>query len=246
MRAELLAHLEEVLAPTADDDHAAAAVTKLGSPRDIVAEALGTNRPRPWLRRVRRRTWLWAALVVVVVGTGVAALVIALLPAQMPSPVDVDGFGVASFGRRRDQPRESGRRGERAQHQPRSWQRQGFLLEFYNGTSVTQTLIGLRPGAFVFGGQNRDYRLEFAKAGQIPDWDHASYRPGPVDIAPNQSVDARLSWDQRMCPRRPTRLDDGSSRPARPRERNDPHRVDLSVRGSRAARHPSHLLTRSR
>ena len=152
LRQQITAHLDEALQPGADDQDVAAALSRLGSPADLAAEAgaaipvrlsesiMMTARAR--LARVGRRTWIRLGAAIVAAGIVAGYLLFYLTAGSLQvGPQALWWY-----------PQDSARAvtttadGATQVTVPiRSGQRQGFAVGIYNPTDVTQTIMGV-PG----------------------------------------------------------------------------------------------------
>ena len=151
LKEQITAHLADTLPPDADDEQVTAVLNRLGSPTEFTAElAQGAAGPRAalgmtraWLRgelaRVRRRTWYFASVIVVLAGLLTGYLVYYLAPA------DLFYDGAAGWWYRQDWTRQADTTANEATQTTvpiRSGQRQGYFVAIYNPADVTQTIVG--------------------------------------------------------------------------------------------------------
>jgi hypothetical protein len=149
LKEQLRAHLDEALPPDASDEQVREALAQLGSPPELAAEAravAGVTGPTApvsglWgrLARVRRRTWVIASLIVILIAGAAkyADYYLSVAPLQYSNggdwwyAQDVKHQNIASTY-------TSTQNTTRI----RSGQRQGYLISIYNPTRVTQTIVG--------------------------------------------------------------------------------------------------------
>jgi hypothetical protein len=218
LKEQLTAHLEEVIRPGADDQEIAAALRQLGSPAALVAEASPASAgpatarrtapatlARAFLISVRPRTWI--VLAVVVIGLIVAGRVADLYWSAYPLSYTGDGDWWYHQDARHE---HIVRTDTQAQNTTaiRSGQRQGYVVAVYNGSLVTETIVGDASGPHLGwdnpGGPNeqiavsRSYTdIANGLAGQ--DWaGHLAFGL-PVAIPPLQTRLVRVFWTSRVC-----------------------------------------------
>jgi hypothetical protein len=151
LRAQITAHIDEALPPSADDQDVAAALSRLGLPAVLAAEA-GAAVPirlseairmtaHTRLARVSRSTWIKLGVAVVITGI-VAGYLVFYLAA---GPLEVGPQSMWWYPQDSAQEVMTTADGATQITVPiRSGQRQGFAIGIYNPTDVTQTIVG--PG----------------------------------------------------------------------------------------------------
>jgi hypothetical protein len=156
LREQIAAHLDEALPPDADDEEISAVLNRLGSPADLAAEAVAAAagpvadvRGSTWLwyrlARVHRVSWILAALVVILAGTGAGYLHHYL----SAGPLTADPLNDAAWAYPQDVRHEvnaSLNNTFQSTVPIRSGQRQGYILGIYNPTNVTETIVGSASG----------------------------------------------------------------------------------------------------
>ena len=215
IREQITGHLDEALPPDADDQEIAAALSRLGPPGSLAAEAMargsgtvpGTDAPVTAgiligrrLERVRGRTWLIAAVVVTLVVIG-AVRTAAFLTADPLEPGSYAGWWYAQDYKHNVE--ESANDSIQSTTPIRSGQRQGYFVEVYNDTDVAQTIIGDGAGPSI-GGNNPggDHEQIAVSQNGVPDDLHAmvGYRFAPTGvIPPHQSRLVRVLWTSDFC-----------------------------------------------
>jgi len=152
LRDQILAHLDDALPADADDAQIAAALSRLGSPVDLAAEAkaelgptvrqaLGASARRKWARvaGVRRRTKVVAALVALLLVAGGTYLGLVLTAPLIQYGDD------GAWWYSQDYTHEIDTSADGAQQSTvpvRSGQRQGFLFAIDNPSNFTETVLG--------------------------------------------------------------------------------------------------------
>jgi hypothetical protein len=152
LRDQIAAHLDDVLPAGADDAQIAAALSRLGTPADLAADAkaqfgptirevLAAGARRKWARvtGARRRTKVLAAVIVLGLVTGGTYLGLILT-----APL-IQTDGEATWWYPQDAGREVWASADGAQQVTvpiRSGQRQGFAFGIYNPSNFTETVVG--------------------------------------------------------------------------------------------------------
>jgi hypothetical protein len=215
LKEQLKAHLDEALPPEPSEEEVAATLARLGSAPELAAEArafagvTGTTAPTSgfWgqLARVRRRTWVIAGLIVILIAA-VAKYADYYLSA---APLQYENGG--DWWYQQDVRHQSIARTNTATQNTtliRSGQRQGYLISIYNPTKVTQTIVGDASGPHIGwdnpGGGHEQIAASRSNAdigngfvGQI-----AARGVGftmPVSIPPFQTRLVRVLWTSDVC-----------------------------------------------
>jgi hypothetical protein len=195
LREQITGHLDEALAPDAADQEVAGVLQRLGAPGDLASEAAATAGKRPWLARLGWRRWALIAMAVVLT-TGVAGYVVTTLGT---GPLIVSG--TSSWWYPQDASREAdiSADGQSQTMVPiRLGQRQGFLIQVFNTTGRTQTVLG-PVGAFGIG--SSPYHVSMSP--DDPDHIRGTFRSlrygAPVPVPPHQSRYLRVLWISRAC-----------------------------------------------
>jgi hypothetical protein len=217
LREQITTHLDDVLGPDASDQEAAAALHRLGAPRDLAAEAgagaagpaqaaaaeagAGTTSPAPAGRRPRRglpagrgrRFWALATAVVILAagGTGYIASV------EAASPLQIDGTEGWWYPQDAAHQVETEADGASQDTVPiRTGQRQGLFFQVNNQSAWTQTIIGFGGNAWPSPGAPYA-QLSVSTRGYAHGWpglprsDHYSMRGV---IPPDSSRILRIMW----------------------------------------------------
>jgi hypothetical protein len=211
LREQIGAHLEEALRPGAGDQEVAAALSELGSPAEIAAEAKAAGqtpaaRPaRTGLARVRGFVWLAVGLAVIlaVAGARYADKYRSAAPLQYWN-------NAGDWWYPQDASNENIARADNATQNTapiRSGQRQGYVIAIFNDTNVTQTVVGDASGETGWNSPgagteqltvSRSY-VDVANgvAGQSA---ARGIRFGlPVSIPPLQARLVRVLWTSDLC-----------------------------------------------
>jgi hypothetical protein len=215
LKEQITAHLDDALAPGADDLTVAATLRRLGSPPDLAAEA-GALTPAPgatptssalrlFLTSLRPRTWLIAAFAVILIAIAAkfTDYYLSVPPLQFNYgadwwyPQDVRHQVVVSAG-------------STVQNTTpiRSGQRQGYVVDIYNGTKVTQTILGDASGPHLGWDNPGGPKEHLAVSRSYTDIangvigesaaTHLAFTL-PVSIPPFQSRLVRVTWTSDLC-----------------------------------------------
>jgi hypothetical protein len=163
LREQITAHITDALPRDAADEQVAAVLARLGSPAELAAEAaagatthatdeagLGgrgddaVTRPPRRTRRPWRKWWFWVTAGAVVAVVAVVAVFESKLNALETAPVLTAG-GSETWWYRQDTAREVDTSADGATQSTvpiRSGQWQGFVIDLYNGSNQTQTVLG--------------------------------------------------------------------------------------------------------
>ncbi len=153
LREQITAHLDDLLSPEADDLEVSAALSRLGSPTELAAEATAESsaasqaRPR---RTVRTRLVAFGWRRWLLVGTGVllAAVALGYYVAMQTAP-ELIFNGNESWWYRQDAAREVDTSADGASQTTvpiRSGHWQGFAITLVNESDWTQTVLGPPTG----------------------------------------------------------------------------------------------------
>jgi hypothetical protein len=199
LREQVVAHIDEAVGPDASDEEIAAVLRGLGSARALVAEAAAATGKRPWPARVGWKGWtLIAALVLVV-----AAVSGYYIRINSVGPLHVEGS--SGWWYRPDYTRQVTTEADQAVQTTvpiRPGQRQGFFIQVFNFTGMTQTVIGSNLEGF---GPNGGTDGTVTLSTMDPELSGHSGQPHalayslPVSIPPGQSRYLRITWISHGC-----------------------------------------------
>jgi hypothetical protein len=212
---QISAHLEEALPPGADDQQVAAALSELGSPAEIAAEARATGAaasPKPaappartGLARVRGFIWVAVALaaILVVAGARYADKYRSAPPLQY-------WLSTGDWWYAQDANHESIARADTTTQNTapiRSGQRQGYVIAIFNDTDVTQTVVGDASGETGWNNPGSGTeQLTVSRSytdvanGVVGESAAQNIRFGlPVSIPPLQARLVRVLWTSDLC-----------------------------------------------
>jgi hypothetical protein len=215
LRAHISAQLTESLPPDADDDGVAAALSRLGTPSELAAGAAGGGHAggqearrrlsvRAWLARLgwRRQTALALAAAVVI------AAVAYVIVVQTAAPLVFEGS--AGWWFRADWSRAVQTSADGASQTTvpiRSGQRQGYFVDLYNPSNLTQTILGPATGQGVpadsIGSPAQAADVRVSAPNRIIDEGGASFGGVkfviPGVIPPHQLRAVRVLWTSTVC-----------------------------------------------
>ena len=217
LRSQIVAHLEEALAPDLSDQDVAAVLHQLGRPADLAREAqagadlrigaaVAAAARRRWARitRSRPRTKLIVILSALSLVTG-AAFMSTFLSAPLPS-----GAGEFGWWYPQDYNHEVDSTADGAQQTTvriRSGQWQGFAIGIYNTSNFTETIIGPPTGIDAPwdspNGGPQQPRIEvsaphcaIANGGMTR---NVAFEALPVSVPPHQYRMLRVTWITSVC-----------------------------------------------
>jgi hypothetical protein len=215
LKEQISAHLEEALRPGAGDQEVAAALSELGSPAEIAAEARaaagvpgrapGARPARTRPARVRGFLWLAAGLAVIL------ALAGARYADKYRSAAPLQYWNnTGDWWYPQDANHEAIARADNATQNTapiRSGQQQGYVIGIYNPTNVTQTVVGDASGETGWNNPGSGTeRLTVSRSyvdvanGVVGETAAQNIRFGlPVSIPPLQMRLVRVLWISDLC-----------------------------------------------
>jgi hypothetical protein len=169
LKEQIAAHLDDALPPDADDEQVTEVFDRLGSPAELAADVGQTS---PWLRRrlarVSPRGWIALAVTAILVGTATYCLITYAAPDSLQFGGGGDWWYAQDYNHEHDSQADNV---TQTTVPDRPGKRQGIVINIYNPTGVTQTVLG--PGNGI-----NDFR------------DSLGIQPGRVRISvPNLNVD---------------------------------------------------------
>lgn len=215
LREQITGHLDETLPPGAGDEEIAAALSQLGRPGTLAAEALasgsgtipGTGAPVTAgiligrrLERIRGRTWLIAAAVAALVVIGAVRTATFLTAGPLE-------FGAGHWWYAQDarhNVEDSANESIQSIAPFRPGQSQGFVVWVYNPTDVAQTIVGDGSGPSIGwispGGTGEHIAVSVRNADDGDGSPAQSVRYTlPGVIPPFQTRQIRVLWTSRGC-----------------------------------------------
>jgi hypothetical protein len=215
LREQITAHLDDALAPGASADDVAEVLRRLGAPAELAAEAAVTagvpalQRERGRIARIKLRNWIL---------TGLALAIVVALAGRWAdyylSAGQLTYQPGADWWFTQDSSREVLSYANNTSQSTvpiRSGQEQGYIISIYNGSSVTQTVVGDANGAF--NGQT-NWNNPGSGAEQVTVSTTQIHVPGgfsgqrvagpaafglPVSIPPGQTRVVRVLWRSGLC-----------------------------------------------
>jgi hypothetical protein len=207
LRQQIVAHLADALPRRASAYEVAAVLNRLGAPSDLAADA-ATDKPlqargviavRRLGVRVRRAGWqTWVLSSLLAIGLIVGAV---RLAAFLTAPLIHAGDGVGWYYGV-DGSRATDSQADNASQTTapiRSGKRQGLILNIYNPSDFTQTVLGLAPGSSPFGTPLQilvsEPNPEIDIGGMVPN----AFYTLPETIPPHQFRAVIVKWTSTVC-----------------------------------------------
>jgi hypothetical protein len=200
LREQVEAHIEEAVGPDASDEEIAAVLRGLGPARLLVAEAVAASGKRPWPSRLRWKGWtLIGALLLVVAAVSWYYNVINSMNSVRPLLVE----GQSGWWYPPDYNRQVTTQADLVTQTTvpiRPGHRQGFFIQVFNFTGMTQTVLGSNiRGGGPNGGTNGSVTLSASDPQRSGSEPHALTYTLPVSIPPGQSRYLRITWISHGC-----------------------------------------------
>jgi len=201
LREQVVAHIEDATGPAASDEEVAAVLRGLGPARVLVAEAVAATGKRHWAARFGWKGWaLIGALLLVVAALSGYHVKISSMKSVAPLLVE-GGSGWWYPPDSRHPVTTEADTATQTTVPIRPGHRQGFFIQVFNFTRMTQTVLG---STLEGGGPNggTDSRLTLSatdpqRSGNEP---HAvKYASPPISIPPHQSRYLRITWISHGC-----------------------------------------------
>ncbi len=185
---------------TAHLDEAANVLRRLGSPGELVAEAVSVTGKRPWPARLGWRAWALIAAAVILI----AAVISYVAVIESTGPLIAQGTSAwwypQDYNRAviTEPDRMTGMTETTVPIRP--GQRQGFVIELFNFTGRTQTVLGTTedftaPG----GGANAQIGVSIVNPYRRNDAVWSLHYALPASIPPNQTRALRVLWTSNHC-----------------------------------------------
>jgi hypothetical protein len=224
LREQITAHLDDAIAAGASDDAVAEVLRRLGGPAELAAEAAATagagaatapppaeKRERGPIARIRVRTWLVTGLALAVV-VAVAGRWADYYLSAYPLTYDQG----ADWWYQQDSSREVMSYANNTSQSTvpiRSGQRQGYIISVYNGSPVTETIVGDANSALDSSGDT-NWNNPGSGTEQVTVSAAQIHIPGgfagqnvvgktaftlPVSIPPDQTRVIRVLWTSDLC-----------------------------------------------
>jgi hypothetical protein len=197
LREQIESHIEEAVGPDAGDEEIAAVLRGLGDVRVLVAEAVATTGKRSWAARLGWKGWALIGALVLVVAT-VSGYYI-----RINSVGSLQTEGSFAWWFPQDYNHQVTTEADDVTQTTvpiRAGQRQGFFVEVFNFTGMTQTVIGDELEGFgPKGGTDATVTLSTADPRRTHYEPHAVTYALPVSIPPGQSRYLRITWVSHGC-----------------------------------------------
>jgi hypothetical protein len=202
LREQIAAHLAEALPPDATQKQVSEVIGRLGTPRSLAVAAAGPAprslpaRLRVRLTRVRWRTWVSAAAIVALAGSGLSYALLALNAAPLVQSLETGWYYP------QDQARSvMTQAGVDTQYTVpyRFGQEQGILVSIINNSDWTQTVLGVGPRWSPFTWQPIQVAVgsgkwaDFGSSAGTVSW------ASPGSIPPHSVRLLRVLWNSNVC-----------------------------------------------
>jgi hypothetical protein len=201
LREQVVAHIEDAVGPDASDEEVAAVLRGLGPARVLVAEAVAATGKRHWAARVGWKGWTVAAVLLLVVAA-VSGYYVKIESMKRVAPLFVEGqFGWWYPPDYRLQVTTEADMATQTTVPIRPGHRQGFFIQVFNFTRMTQTVLGSNlGGGGPNGGTNSQLTLSTTDPQRSGSEPHAvRYASPPISIPPHQSRYLRITWISHGC-----------------------------------------------
>jgi hypothetical protein len=198
---QIESHIDEAIASDASDEEIASVLHRLGAARVLVAEAVAATGKRSWASRLGWKGWAFIGALVLVV----AAVAGYYIRISSVGPLYVEGsYGWWYSQDYKHQVTTEADTASQTTVPIRTGQRQGFFVEVFNFTGMTQTVTGSDLGG---SGPNGGTSATVTLSTSDPQSSH--YEPHmltyalPVSIPPGESRFLRITWVSRGCLSKP-------------------------------------------
>jgi len=200
LREQVEAHIEDAVGPDASDEEIAAVLRGLGSARALVAEAVAATGKRHWAARVGWKGWA-VIVVLLLVGAAVSGYYLKIDSMRSVAPLFVEGQ--SGWWYPQDYKHQVTTEADMATQTTvpiRPGHRQGFFIQVFNFTRMTQTVLGSNLGGFgPNGGTGARVRLSTSDPVRHGSEPHVLNYALPVSIPPGQSRYLRITWISHGC-----------------------------------------------
>jgi len=197
LREQVTAHLDDAVSAGADDEAVAKILGRLGSPGDLAAEAIAVAGRRPWPARLGWRVWALIAAAVILI----AAVISYVVVIQSTAPLVAQGTSAWWYPQDYTRAVITSADGATQTTVPiRPGQRQGFVIELFNYTGLTQTVLGTTAD-YTAPDNGSNTRIGVSTVDSY----HGNTEVRtlrytlPVSIPPNQSRAVRVLWTSNGC-----------------------------------------------
>jgi hypothetical protein len=200
LREQVVAHIDEAVGPDASDEEIAAVLLGLGSARLLVAEAVKASGKRPWASRIGWKGWTLIGVLLLIVAA-ISGYYIELNSMDSVGPLFVEGGSGWWYPPDYNRQVTTSADGATQTTVPiRPGQRQGFFIQVFNFTSMTQSVLGSNLFGGPNGGTSARVTLSTTDPQRAGNQPHAvRYASPPISIPPGQSRYLRITWISRGC-----------------------------------------------
>ncbi len=200
LREQVVAHIEDAVGPDASDEEIAAVLRSLGSARALVTEAVAATGKRHWAARFGWKGWTLAGVLLLAVAA-VSGYYIKIDSMTSVAPLFVEGQ--SGWWYPQDYNHQVTTEADTATQTTvpiRPGHRQGFFIQVFNFTGMTQTVLGSNlGGSGPDGGTNAKVTLSTSDPQRSGSEPHTLSYALPVSIPPGQSRYLRITWTSRGC-----------------------------------------------
>jgi hypothetical protein len=200
LREQVVAHIEDAAGPDASDEEIETVLRGLGPPRLLVAEVVAAAGKRHWAARAGWKGWTLIGVLLLVVAA-VSGYYVKSNSMRSLAPLFVDGQ--SGWWYPLDYNHQVTTEADTATQTTvpiRPGHRQGFFIQVFNFTRMTQTVVGSNlGGSGPNGGTDARVRLSTSDPPRSGSEPHAVKYALPVSIPPGQSRYLRITWISRGC-----------------------------------------------
>jgi hypothetical protein len=201
LREQVVAHIEDAVGPAASDEEVAAVLRGLGPARALVAEAVAATGKRHWAARFGWKGWALIGVLLLAVAA-VSGYYVKIESMKSVAPLFVEGqSGWWYPPDYRHQVTTEADMATQTTVPIRSGHRQGFFIQVFNFTRMTQTVLGSNLDG---GGPNGGTNSELTSSTTDPQRSGSEpravrYASPPISIPPGQSRYLRITWISHGC-----------------------------------------------
>ncbi len=200
LREQVVAHIEDGVGPDAGDEEIAAVLYGLGPARVLVGEAVAATGKRHWAARFGWQGWALIGVLLLTMAA-VSGYYVKINSMKSVAPLFVQGQ--SGWWYPPDYNRQVTTEADGATQTTvpiRPGHRQGFFIQVFNFTRMTQTVLGSNlGGSGPDGGADARVRLSTSDPPRSGSEPHAVSYTLPVSIPPGQSRYLRITWISRSC-----------------------------------------------
>jgi hypothetical protein len=205
LREQITAHLDDALPPDANEQVIASVLDRLGQPSDLAAEAAAAAdhqsaqdaiARRARKTRLRWRVWSRVGIVVVLLAVGAGYVV------AMHSVGALQVRGSSAWWYPQDNARQVVSRADGITQTTaplRSGKRQGYVIDIYNPSNWTQTVLGEAYGNWIQSPGAPTARFAVSARTVVNQDFHSSSYKLPGVVPPHQTRAIRVLWVSTEC-----------------------------------------------